>query len=111
MLRTKYNPEAAEARAEKQIVSLTKGEYDSWRQHPCTKALEYTIEAELDRLVLDVVYGEFVGESVEASALKQAHAVGASRTLKFFEDYIRSMLENTQTDEDPYEEALRSTKG
>lgn len=110
MLRTKYNPEASEAKAETQIANLTKDEYASWRQHPCTKALEYILEAELDRLVLDVVYGEFSGETMEASALKQAHAVGASRTLKFFEDYIRNMLEITQTDEDMYEKALHAPK-
>lgn len=107
-IRNKYNPEASELRAIQSLNNVTKDEYTSWLIHPCTKSLKCTLEAELDRLVLNWVKGGFADRTAEGTALMQSRAVGHSEAIEGVMTYIDDMLEMTQS-EDIYEEALRKT--
>ncbi len=108
-IRNKYNPEVSELKAEKALTGVSKGEFESWRTHPCTRALNYTLESELDRLVLNWVKGGFADKTADGTALLQHRAIGMSEAIEGVMTYIEDMLENTQR-EDIYEEAIRSTQ-
>ncbi len=107
-IRNKYNPEATELKALSCLEGLTKQEFDGWKSHPCTKALKYTLESELDRLVLNWVKGGFTNNTVEGTALMQTRSVGMTEALEGVLTYVDEMLETSQR-EDPYEEALRTS--
>ena len=104
-IRNKYNPEASELKAQKCIDGLSKSEFQGWLEHPCTKSLKLTLEAELDRIVLNWVKGGFAINTAEGTALMQTRAIGMTEAIEGVMTYIDDMLENTQR-ENPYDEAL-----
>ena len=107
-IRNKYNPEATELRAQQALDSVSKGEFQGWLSHPCTKALKLTLEAELDRIVLNLVKGGFNNNTIEGTAIMQTRSIGMSEAIEGVMTYIDDMLENTHR-EDPYEEAIHNT--
>lgn len=104
-IRNKYNPEASELKAQKCLDGITKTEFQGWLEHPCTKSLKYTLESELDQLVLNLVKGGYSTATIEGTAILQAKAVGTSEAVELIMSYIDEMLENSQR-ENAYEEAI-----
>ena len=106
-IRNKYNPEASELKAQNALTSITKGEFEGWVSHPCTKSLKYTIEAALDNLVLAWAKGGFTDNSSDSTGMMHARSTGQAEALERIMDHIDTMLEITQR-EDIYEEAIRT---
>lgn len=107
-IRKKYNPEAGQLQAETILSGMTKGEFDSWKQHPCTKALLVTLESSLDGVVTTWVNGGFSANTAEALAMNQAKALGMTEALTGVADYIDEMLEISQS-ETVYEQIRNNT--
>lgn len=105
-IRNKYNPEVSELKAKRCLDGLQKTEYEGWLTHPCTKSLKLTLESALDTLVLNWVKGSYIGITADGTAIKQAEAAGMSAAIEEVMSYIDEMLENTQREKDPYEEAI-----
>ena len=110
ILRNKYNPEETQKKADNCLSNVSEGEMVSWLQHPCTTALKYQIESNLDDLVLAIIDGGALGRTIEETALSQHRAIGSADALNGVMEYINSLLENTHR-EDPYEKALHEALG
>lgn len=90
-------------KADSCLENVTKEEYQGWKEHPCTQGLIYTLEAELDRVVVNFVKGGFNNNTVENTAMMQARATGISEAMESIITYIDDMLEVSQR-VDNYEE-------
>jgi hypothetical protein len=108
-IRNKYNPEDSELKAEKCLDGIQKSEYLGWLEHPCTKALRYTLEASLDRIVLNMVKGVYTEKTPDGTAMQHVRAVGMADMTEEIMSFVETMLENTQRENDPYEEAIYNT--
>ena len=104
-IRNKYNPEVTAAKAAHVIAGISKGEYEGWLSHPCTKSLKLTLEADLDMLVLNWVQGVYIDASVESTAIKHSNATGQAAAVEAILSYIDEMLTENSA-ESAYEEAI-----
>ena len=105
-IRNKYNPEASQLKAEAAIRDVTEEQHKAWLTHPCTKALRYTIEQGLDALVLQWVKADFSQNTFEGTALINSRATGKSEGLENVLYCMDEMLENTQSEQNDYEDAI-----
>ena len=105
-IRNKYNPEVSAAKAQDVLTGISKTEYEGWLQHPCTKSLKYTMEADLDMLVLNWVQGVYTDVSIESTAIKQSNVTGQTSAIEAILSYIDQMLNEENSAESAYEEAI-----
>lgn len=110
-IRNKYNPEVSRLKAEAAVKEIDEDQHKAWLVHPCTKSLRYTIEAGLDNLVLQWVRADFAKDSFEGTALVNSRSTGMTTALETILWHMDEMLDNTQSEEDLYEEAINSTGG
>ena len=85
---------------------LTDGEFKEWLAHPCTKSLRYTLEASLDRIVLNMCKGSYMEKTPDGTAMQHARAVGMADMTEEIMTFVEEMIENTHREKEAYEEAI-----
>lgn len=106
---SKYNPEMSERVAAKHLLGVSKDEYAAWLDHPCSKALHYTLEASLDNLVQTWVRGGYGGDTTDQLAMSQAKATGYAEALEWVKVHISEMVDTTHSEE--VEDESRNSSG
>jgi hypothetical protein len=100
LLRNRYNPQAFYDRSFNQLDLVSRGECESWYEHPCTQALLASLEGDLAGIVVMWLGGGYAEEmSASGTAQKQAKARGMAQAI---EDVINHVAEirSHQSDKD-----------
>ena len=103
----KYNPEYNALKAEAALDVVSKQEYNSWLQHPCTKVLKYNLESSLDKEVLQWVRGNLTDSTIEGSFQLQSRALGRTEAIEGIMSYIDEMLDYKTQREEELDDQIR----
>lgn len=92
-----YNPNHWLERAEVAISGVSPEEARAWRNHPCTKTLQYTIHGYIAGVVNELLQVNL--ESVDASALSTATAKGKAAALEDMLDHVTEISKGNMEEE------------
>lgn len=99
---SKYNPELLHNKAQDCLKGVTKEEHEAWRRMPCTKALAYALEGDLDGIMMAMLSGGYSSQdSIDATSQMTAKARGQAQAISD----ILDALDNFSRDDDAKEKA------
>lgn len=91
-LRDKIDPIRYAEKSEQIRSGIAPDEYRAWREHPCTKALLYSLDADISGILSFWIAGAYSeSDSVDGTAQAQAKARGMAQAINDVIELIHDM--------------------
>lgn len=71
---------------------VSKGDVQSWYDHPCTKALVNTLQSDMAAIQHSWSIGAFTGAASSETIQKNSEAIGSLKSTRFMLEWIEDLM-------------------